>query len=140
MESSEFEHQIFMIYKVLHQEFLKNLSTISSSQVMTSNKLRLIVRRAAEDLVLCTDVEQGINRLKSHPEAWVGIIALTIDAPLARHNHKAAARRVFEATPREPNALPFYPYWSYLVELCSELSHAEEQSRKTNNAAQRYAG
>jgi hypothetical protein len=136
MEFSEFEHQIFTIDKVIHQEFFKNRGIGRNPQATNSNVLRLVVRRAAEDLVLCTDVEQGINRLKAHPEAWSNIIALTIDAPLARDNHRAAARRAFEATAREPNALPFYPYCFYLLELCSELDRADDRSRQTTHRVQ----
>jgi hypothetical protein len=127
MQFSQFEDQIFSIDKAIHREFFQNPAIISAPPAKNSNELRAIVRRAAEHLVLYTDVEEGINRVQNHPEAWSSIIALTIDAPLARDDHRSAARRAFEATPREPNALPFYPYRSYLLELCSEVERAEQR-------------
>jgi len=130
MEFSEFEQQIFSIDQAIHRELFENPANRKDTTEKNSNELRTVVRRGAEDLVLCTDVEEGISRLRRHPEAWSAIIALTVDAPLARDNHRSAARRAFEGTPREPKALPFYPYCSYLLELCGELDRAEQPSGK----------
>jgi hypothetical protein len=88
-------------------------------------ELRAIVRRAAEDLILCTDVNEAIRRLRQDPEAWSALAALTIEAPLSRDDHRLAGRRAFEATPREPDGLPFYPFCSYLIELCNALEVAQ---------------
>ena len=127
MQFGDFEEQILSIDQAIHREIFKNPATIEPSSARDSNELRAIVRRAAEDLILCTDVGEGISRLRHHPEAWSGIMALTIESPLSRDDHRSAARRAFEATPREPNALPFYAYCSYLLELCSELELAEQR-------------
>jgi hypothetical protein len=126
MEFREFEEEIFKIDRAIHREFVKNPAIIQAAAAKDSSELRAIVRRAAEDLVLCSDVDEGIRRLRHHPQAWSGIIALTVEAPLARDDHRSAAQHAFEATPREPNALPFYPYCSYLLALCSELDRAEQ--------------
>jgi len=91
------------------------------------NELRAVVRRAAEALILCTDVVDGISRLRQDSEARSAVRALTIEAPLSRGDHRSAARRAFEATPREPSALPFYPYCLYLLELCNALDLAEHR-------------
>ena len=121
MEFREFEDQIFKIDRAIHREFFQNPPIKVAGRATSTNDLRAIVRRAAEELVLCADIDEGIRRLRRDPDAWSGIIALTVEAPLARDHHRSAARRAFEATPGEPNALPFYPYCSYLLELCSEL-------------------
>ena len=125
MEFREFEEQVFKIDRAIHREFFKNPAIIQAGSRKHSTDLRGILRRAAEDLVLCTDVGKGMRRLRHDPEAWSGIIALTVEAPLAREHHRSAARRAFEATPREPKGFPFYPYCSYLLELYSELNRAE---------------
>jgi hypothetical protein len=117
----EFEEQIFRIDRIIHREFFQNPAAKQAPGARRSHDLRTVVRHAAEDLVLCADIDEGIRRLRLDPEAWPGIIALTVEAPLARDHHRSAARRAFEATRREPNALPFYPYCSYLLELCAEL-------------------
>jgi hypothetical protein len=75
-------------------------------------------------LILCNDLDQGIRRLRCQIEAWSAIKALTIEAPLSRDDHRSAARRAFEATPREPNSLLLYSYCSYLLELCNGLELA----------------
>ena len=125
MEFREFEEQIFKTDRAIHREFFKNPAVKQATSAKHSNDLRTIVRRAAEELVLCCDIDEGIRRLRRDREAWSGIISLTVEAPLARDHHRAAARRAFDATAREPNALPFYPYCSYLLELCTELGRAE---------------
>ena len=124
MQFSEFEEQIFSVDSVVHREFFEH-PAITQAREKDPRSLRTIVRRAAEDLVLCGDVEEGINRLHYDPEAWSAIITLTVDAPLAPDDHSSAARRAFQATAVEPNALPFYPYCSYLLELCGELDRTE---------------
>ena len=89
------------------------------------------MRRAAGDLILCHDVGQAIRRLRQDPEAWSAIVELTVDAPLELDDHRLAGRRAFEATPREPNGLPFYPFCFYLIELCDVLRLAQSGNGET---------
>jgi hypothetical protein len=126
MQFCHFEEQIFSIDEAIHREISKNASPMPQA-TKDWNELRAVVRRAAEDLILCTDVNQGIGRLRQDSEARSAVRALTIEAPLSRDDHRSAARRAFEATPREPSALPFYPYCSYLFELCTALELAEHR-------------
>lgn len=132
MQFSEFEEQIFSIDRAIHREFFKHSPMRQGAPAENSHRVRVTVRRAAEELIFCTDVEHGIRRLRRDPEAWSGIITLTVEAPLARDHHRSAARRAFEATSAEPKTLPFYPYCSYLLELCSELDRAEQPSSQVN--------
>jgi hypothetical protein len=127
MQFDEFEQQIFSIDKAIHRKIPEDPQRQTASARTDLSALPATVRRAAEDLILCTDLDEGINRLRRHAEACSAIKALTIEAPLSRDDHKAAARRAFEATAREPNSLPFYPYCSYLLELCNGLELAEQR-------------
>src|SRR5947199_4845679 len=123
MQFYDFEEQIFSIDRAIHGEISERpLRQARAPKDLT--KLRSMVRRAAEDLILCTDVDEGIRRLRQDPEALSALMALTVQAPLSREDHRLAGRRAFEATPREPGALPFYPFCSYLIELCGVLELA----------------
>ena len=124
MQFSDFEEQIFSIDRAIHYEIPKDPPAPEIPAPRNLTELRARLRRAAEDLILCTDVDQGIRRLRRQAEAWSAIKALTIEAPLSRDDHRSAARRAFEATPGEPRSLPFYPYCSYLLELCNRLELA----------------
>ena len=125
MQFGEFEEQIFSIDRAIHRQISQDRPTTEASALRDLSKLRATVRRAAEDLILCSDVDHAIGRLRRNAEASAAIKALTIEAPLSRDDHKSAAQRAFEATPGEPESLPFYPYCSYLVELCNALELAD---------------
>ena len=130
MQFCDFEEQIFSIDRAIHREISERPLTRQARAAKDWIELRLIVRRAAEDLILCTDVDEGIRRLRQDPEALSAVMALTVQAPLSRDDHRLAGRRAFEATPREPRALPFYPFCSYLIELCDVLELAESNDGK----------
>jgi hypothetical protein len=127
MHFGEFEEQVFLVDKAIHREIPQDPPTRETPAPRDLNELRATVRRAAEDLILCTDLDEGISRLRRHAEAYSAIKALTIEAPLSRDDHRSAARRAFEATPGDPKALPFYPYCSYVLELCNGLELAEHR-------------
>ena len=131
MELSDFEKQIFSIDQAIQREILKNPPTREPRAQKDLNELRPIVRRAAEDLILCSDVDAAISRLRQDPEVWSALVSLTIEAPLSRDDHRLAGRRAFEATPRQPNALPFYPFCFYLIELCNALELAQSADGDT---------
>jgi hypothetical protein len=131
MELCDFEKQIFSIDQAIQREILKNPPTREPRTPKDLNQLRSIVRGAAEELILCSDVDVAISRLRQNPEVWSAMVALTIEAPLSRDDHRLAGRRAFEATPREPNALPFYPFCFYLIELCNALERAQSDNGDT---------
>ena len=116
--------------QAIHRELSKSSLPTQARPPTDLDKLRVIVRRAAEDLILCRDVDHAIRRLRQDPEAWSAIVALTVEAPLSRDDHRLAGRRAFEATPRQPNGLPFYPFCFYLIELCDVLRAAQSEQRK----------
>lgn len=130
MQFCDFEAQIFSIDQAIHRKFAENPPTRQAPKEF--EELRAIVRRAAEELILCTDLDEAISRLRQDPEAWSALAALTTEAPLSRDDHRLAGRRAFQATPREPDALPFYPFCSYLIELCNVLELAESEDGKTH--------
>ena len=130
MQFCDFEAQIFSIDQAIHREFSEHPPTRQAPKEF--EELRAIVRRAAEELILCTDLDEAISRLRQDPEAWSALAALTTEAPLSRDDHRLAGRRAFQATPREPDALPFYPFCSYLIELCNVLELAESDDEKTH--------
>ena len=128
MQFSDFEKQIFSIDQKLHREISKHPLTVTDvCPPKDLAALRATVRGVAEDLILCAEVALGIRRLQQDSKARSVVRALTIQAPLSRDDHRSAARRAFDATPREPSALPFYPYCSYLFELCNALELAEHR-------------
>ena len=131
MQFCDFEEQIFSIDRAIHREISERPLTRQARAAKDLIELRPVVRRAAEDLILCTDVDEGIRRLRQDPEALSAVMALTVQAPLSRDDHRLAGRRAFEATPREPGALPFYPFCFYLIELCDVLELAESNDGKT---------
>jgi hypothetical protein len=127
MQFGEFEQQIFSIDKAIHRGIPQDPPTREAPSPRDLSELGATVRRAAEDLILCTDLDEGVSRLRCDAEAWSVIKLLTIEAPLSRDDHRSAARRAFEATPGDPKVLPFYPYCSYLLELCNGLELAEHR-------------
>jgi hypothetical protein len=132
MQFCDFEEQIFSTDQAIHREISKYPLPTQPRTPKDLGKLRAIVRRAAEDLILCRDVDHAIRRLRQDPEAWSAIVALTVEAPLSRDDHRLAGRRAFEATPREPNGLPFYPFCFYLIELCDVLTLAQSGDGETH--------
>ena len=128
MQFNDFEKQIFSTDQAIHREISKHpLAVTEPRPPKDLADLRATVRRATEDLILWADVAVAIRRLRQDSEARSAIRALTIEAPLSRDDQRSAARRAFEATPRGPSALPFYPYCSYLLELCNALELAEHR-------------
>jgi hypothetical protein len=132
MQFSDFEEQIFSIDRAIHREISERPSTRQARAPKDLTELRPILRRAAEDLILCTDVDEGIKRLREDLEALSAVLALTVEAPLSRDDHRLAGRRAFEATRGQPSALPFYPFCSYLIELCDALELAESNDGKVH--------
>jgi hypothetical protein len=133
MQLRDFEAQIFSMDQAIHREMAKAPPAEQCRPPQNLDKLRGTVRRAAEDLIFCRDVDHAIRRLQQDPEAWSAIVALTVEAPLSRDDHRLAGRRAFEGTLREPNGLPFYPFCFYLIELCDVL-------RRYNPNGERHAG
>ena len=131
MRLCDFEEQIFSMDQAIHREISKYPLPTQPRPPKDLGKLRAIVRRAAGDLILCRDVDHAIRRLREDPEAWSAIVALTVEAPLSLDDHRLAGRRAFEATPREPHGLPFYPFCFYLVELCDVLQPAQSENGET---------
>jgi hypothetical protein len=131
MQLGDFEAQIFAIDRAIHREISKRPLPAQPPAPKNLGKLRAIVRHAAEDLILCGDVDQAIKRLRENPQAWSAIVALTVEAPLSREDHRLAGRRAFEATPRDPDGLPFYPFCFYLIELCDILQVTRSRSTKS---------
>jgi hypothetical protein len=131
MQLCDFEEQIFSMDQAIHLEISKYPLPTQPRSPKDLGKLRGIVRRAARDLILCRDVDHAIRRLLQDPQAWSAIVALTVEAPLSLDDHKLAARRAFEATPREPHGLPFYPFCFYLIELCDVLRLAQSENGET---------
>lgn len=134
MQLCDFEEQIFSMDQAIHCEISKYRVPPQPPQPRPPKdlgKLRAIVRRAAGDLILCRDVDHAIRRLRQDPEAWSAIVALTVEAPLSLDDHRLAGRRAFEATPREPHGLPFYPFCFYLIELCDVLRLAQSENGET---------
>ena len=127
MEFRDFEEQIFSTDQAIHREISKDAVATHPWQQKDLNDLRAAVRRAAQDMILCADMNEAISRLRENSEAQSTLISLTIEAPLSRDDHRVAARRAFEATPHErgPSTLPLYPYCSYLLQLCSALEVAK---------------
>jgi hypothetical protein len=135
MQFNDFEKQIFSIDQAIHREFSKRPLAVTEPRPSKDlADLRATVRRAAEYLILCADLDMAISRLRQDSEARSAVRALTIEAPLSRDDHRSAARRAFEATPREPSALPFYPYCSYLLELCNASALAEHDDGKSTGS------
>ena len=106
MQFCDFEEQIFSIDRAIHGEISERPLTRQARAAKDLTELRLIVRRAAEDLILCTDVDEGIRRLRQDPEALSAIMALTVQAPLSRDDHRLAGRRAFE----NPALCPSIPF------------------------------
>ena len=131
MQFRDFEEQIFSMDRAIHREISKRPLPTQPRPPKDLDKLQAIVRRAAEGLILCRDVGQAISRLRQDPEAWSAIVALTVEAPLSRDDHRSAGRRAFETTPREPK-LPFYPFCFYLIELCDMLRLAHSEHAETH--------
>jgi hypothetical protein len=131
MQLCDFEAQIFSMDQAIHRELSQHPLPPQPRAPKDFGKLRAVVRRAAEDLILCRDVDHAISRLRQDPGAWSAIVALTVEAPLSRDDHRLAGRRAFEATPREPNGLPFYPFCFYLIELCEVLRVAQSSDGET---------
>jgi hypothetical protein len=125
MEFCDFEQQIFSIDQAIHDEISKHHLKRQPRVPQDLNELRATVRRAAEGLILRRNVDEAMSRLRQDPEACTAIMALTIEAPLSRDDHRLAGRRAFAAMPHEPNGLPFYPFCSYLIELCNMLEYAQ---------------
>ena len=132
MQLCDFEKQIFSMDQAIHREISKYPLPTQPRPPKDLSKLRAIVRRAAENLILCRDMDHAIRRLRGDPEAWSAIVALTVEAPLSRDDHRLAGRRAFEATPGEPNGLPFYSFCFYLIELCDLLRLAQSEDRQTH--------
>jgi hypothetical protein len=131
MQLCDFEEQIFSMDQAIHREISKYPLPTQPRPPKDLGKLRAIVRRAARDLILCRDVDHAIRRLLQDPQAWSAIVALTVEAPLSLDDHRLAGRRAFEATPREPHGLPFYPFCFYLIELCDVLRLAQPENGET---------
>jgi hypothetical protein len=84
MQFSEFEEQIFSIDQAIHRELSSNPLTKATAVAKDSKELRMIVRRASEDLILCTKVAKGIRRLQRYPDEGLGLMELTTAAQLQR--------------------------------------------------------
>lgn len=128
MRLRDFSKQIFAIEQAIHREISEHPLTTQPRAPKDWNELRSTVRRAAEDLILCADVDEAISRLRQDPEAWSAVAWLTIEAPVSQDDHRLAARRAFEATIHEPTVLPFHAFCSYLIELCNGLEIAPPSS------------
>jgi len=121
VEFGDFSREIFEISKAIQDELARHPLTGSQAAPQDLKQLLAIVRRAAEELMLCTDVDEAIARLRQDPEALLCVECLTNRGPIERNAYVSAARRAFEETIHEPTALPFHCFCSYLIELCNGL-------------------
>jgi hypothetical protein len=121
VQFSDFSREIFDIGKAIQDELAQRPLTEPQPAPQDLKELLSIVRRAAEDLMLCSDVDEAIGRLRRDPKALLAVEWLTNDAAILADDYKLAARRAYEATLHEPTALPFHAFCSYLIELCDGL-------------------
>ena len=126
MQFCDFEEQIFSIDRAIHREISERPLTRQARAAKDLIELRLIVRRAAEDLILCADVKEAIARLRQDPKALLAVEALTSYAP--DEDDMLAIRRAHAATLHDPSELPFHAFCSYLIELCDLCERLEPGS------------
>ena|SRR2546430_10107941 len=126
MQFRDFLNEISVIRQAILDEIREHPLTESTSAPGGLNEVRAIVRRAAEDLILCADVKEAIARLRQDPKALLAVEALTSYAP--DEDDMLAIRRAHAATLHDPSELPFHAFCSYLIELCDLCERLEPGS------------
>jgi hypothetical protein len=82
----DFAAQIFAISEAIQEEQRAHPANEELPPPRDLNELRSIVRRVAEDLILCADVDEAISRLRQDPAALRAVEWLTNKAPISEHD------------------------------------------------------
>jgi len=119
LELREFHNQIFAVISAIQD----SLESYSPTQAMRAPadwpKLRSIVRTVAEDLMLFSNVNTAISKLREDQATLLAVLWLTSELKI--QDLILAERRAYESAPDDMSLLPFYPFCSYLIELCNGL-------------------
>jgi len=81
--------------------------------------LLTIVRRVAEDLILCASVDEAMSLLRRDHEGALSFWALT--NLISDSHHMIAIRRAYASTPHPTTILPCAAFSAVLIELCNGL-------------------
>ena len=120
VDLKEFSDQIFAVQHAILDQLFEYPLQSQPPAPKDWPELRSIVRKLAEDLMLCADVNEAIARLRQDQATALDVVWLTNYA-VSEDDSLLAIKRAHADTLHEPTILPLHAFCSYLIELCDGL-------------------
>jgi len=120
MKFEDFAAQIVAVGHAIHDQLDQYPPTKELQPPKDWNALRESVRSVAEDLILCSDVDEAIVQLKRDQARALNVAWLT-NLAISEDDSLLAMRRAYEDTRHVPTILPLHAFCAYLIELCDGL-------------------
>ena len=120
MKFEDFAAQIVAVGHAIHDQLDQYPPTKELQPPKDWNALRESVRSVAEDLILCSDVDEAIVQLKRDQARALGVVWLT-NLAISEHDSRFAMKHAYADTRHEPTILPLHAFCTCLIELCNGL-------------------
>jgi len=119
MQFRDFHNQIYAVISAIQDSLESHPPTQAMAAPADWKHLKSIVRNVAEDLMLSSNVDTAISKLRENQATLLAVVWLASEPPM--EDLALAERRAHESAPDDISFLPFYPFCSYLIELCDGL-------------------
>lgn len=124
MYSDEWRERVLEVVVRVREEFEnapKNPAEPAGFLAQDLHELLSIARDAASELILCSSVDEAIDRLKQDQRKLEVVVYVTSEALDMRANNIAIHLAFLEKADDSTPSLPLVPFCSYLTVLCNEL-------------------
>lgn len=121
MELKDFGNAVHQVQSAILDEFETNPLTKTPPAPKDFPAMIAILRRVAEELILCGDVSEAIARLRQDQTGELAAVLFLTTDMLPPGCHITAIKRAHASTLHEPTVLPFHAFCAYLIELADGL-------------------
>jgi hypothetical protein len=120
VDFTEFEGRVCDVLVEIHGVCEANPAAREQPLPQDLRGLLSFLRTAASELILCSSVNEAINRLKQDQLALAAIDCVA-NWKLSPDETKSAIRLAFANRTADTPDLPLMPFCSYLIELCNGI-------------------
>jgi hypothetical protein len=128
MEFIDFQARVFDVLKHIQDTLADHLASADFRPLTGLEELRTVVRTAAQDLMLATDIEAEMGRLAQEPRTLLCMYLMYEKMDLMTMAIMVKSAQL--AAPPTCDALPFYPFCAFMLEACDRLPSSPRAPKK----------
>lgn len=119
MTALQFQQQAFSVLHALQDDLENHPLTEEIRAQKDWPALRASVRGVAEDLMLCTTIDEAIAKLRQDRAAALGVLWLV--GQVSNDDSILAMKRAYSSMSQDTTPLLLYPFAAFLIQMCDDL-------------------